>query len=30
MRERLEHHEYARPGGVGATRGADETRGGRH
>ena len=30
MRERLEHHEYARPGGVGATRGADETHGGRH
>jgi len=30
MRERLEHHEYARPGGVGVTPGADETRGGRH
>ena len=30
MRERLEHHEYARPGGVGVTRGVDETRGGRH
>ena len=30
MRERLEHHEYAHPGGVGVTRGADETRGGRH
>ena len=30
MRERLEHHEYARPGGAGATRNADETRGGRH
>jgi uncharacterized membrane protein (DUF485 family) len=30
MRERLEHHEYARHGGVGFTRGADETRGGRH
>ena len=29
MRERLEHHEYARPGGVGVTRGVDETRGGR-
>ena len=30
MRERLEHHEYARPGGVGVARGADETRGGGH
>ena len=30
MRERLEHHEYAHPGGVGVTPGADETRGGRH
>ena len=30
MRERLEHHEYARSGGSGATRGGDVTRGGRH
>jgi len=30
MRGRLEHHEYARPGGVGVTRNADETRGGQH
>ncbi len=30
MRDRLEHHEYARVGGTGGARGADETRGGRH
>ncbi|WP_100499001.1 DUF485 domain-containing protein [Geodermatophilus chilensis] len=30
MRERLEHHEYARAGDAGVTRGVDETRGGRH
>ncbi len=29
MRNRLEHHEYARTGGTGATRG-DDTLGGRH
>ena len=30
MRQRLEAHEYASTGGSGATRGIDETRGGRH
>ena len=30
MRQRLEHHEYARAGGADVTPGDDETRGGRH
>ena len=30
MRQRLEHHEYARAGGADVTPGADDTRGGRH